>query len=160
ELGLPELGDWNRVRREVLSKLTDSEEAVPAKKIKSEIPRKILGASRAGLEGLRRVAFTRWTSPTTPHSDFLEAKSPAEPFDLSAFARTVLSAAKASPTGRFGPNKAFINHVWRYLGAEPNFPRLDLPEFKRRLVEANAARLLSLSRADMAPDLPTEDVRE
>jgi hypothetical protein len=70
-----------------------------------------------------------------------------------------LAAARACPTGRFGDNKVFINHLCRYLQNEPGFPRLALEEFKRRLTEANAARLLVLSRADMAPDLPQDDVR-
>lgn len=74
---------------------------------------------------------------------------PVEPFDLPVFANTVLRLARDSrPEDRFHDNKVFIAPLWRACQGEPAFPRLTLPEFKRRLVEANARHLLHLSRAD------------
>ena len=90
--------------------------------------------------------------------------SRAEPvgaeFDLPAFAQTVKAAVRDCPTGRFGDNKVFISHVWRRLRDEPGFPAMDLPAFKQRLTEANNARLLTLSRADLVQVMDPTDVRE
>jgi hypothetical protein len=83
-----------------------------------------------------------------------------EEFDLAAFARTVQAAARDCPTGRFGDNKVFINHVWRRLSEEPRFAGMNLNEFKRRLTEANTANMLTLSRADLVSVMDPEDVRE
>ena len=70
------------------------------------------------------------------------------------------AAAHDCPTGRFGDNKVFINHVWRWLRDEPSVPAMDLPAFKERLTEANRARLLTLSRADLPHIMDATDVRE
>jgi len=79
--------------------------------------------------------------------------------DLSAFAARVLEAAKSSPTGHFGANKVFISHVWRLLRDDPAVSTMSLDEFKKRLAEANQARLLDLSRADLVEAMDPEDVR-
>ncbi len=69
---------------------------------------------------------------------------PHEPFDLAAFAATVQALAAGSPPeDRFHDNKVFIAALWRASQREPNFPRLSLPEFKQRLVEANSQNLLA-----------------
>ena len=95
----------------------------------------------AGLAGRRATAATAATQPEPP---------PAEPFDLTAFAATVRAlAASSPPEDRFHDNKVFIAALWRASQREPNFPRLSLPEFKERLVEANSQNLLHLSRADL-----------
>ena len=80
--------------------------------------------------------------------------------DLGSFAERVVSAARSSPTGRFGDNKVFIAHVWRGLRHDPAIGLMDLPSFKQRLAEASHARLLDLSRADLVEAMNTEDVRE
>jgi hypothetical protein len=78
------------------------------------------------------------------------AAPPPEPFDLAAFAATVRALAGTSPPqDRFHDNKVYIAALWRESQREPNFPRLALPEFKQRLVEANSQGLLHLSRADL-----------
>ena len=86
-----------------------------------------------------------------PTADAPQPESPpAEPFDLPAFAATVRAlAASSPPEDRFHDNKVFIAALWRATQREPNFPRLSLPEFKQRLVEANSQNLLHLSRADL-----------
>lgn len=54
----------------------------------------------------------------------------------------------------------FISALWRASQREPNFPRLTLPEFKQRLVEANAQHLLHLSRADLVQAMDPQSVAE
>ena len=81
------------------------------------------------------------------------------PFDLGGFARDVHQVAHDCPTGRFGASRVFIAHVWRALRARPQYERLGLDAFKRRLVEANQARLLDLGRADLVEAMDPEDVR-
>ena len=70
------------------------------------------------------------------------------------------SAARDCPTGRFGDNKVFIAHVWRAIEAEPLFQAMNLAAFKERLAEANNARLLNLSRADLVQAMDPDDVRQ
>jgi hypothetical protein len=86
--------------------------------------------------------------------------SAARPFDLTEFARRVVSAARSVPTGRFGENKVFIAHVWRALRGAPDLDGWAFPEFAQKLIEANHARLLDLSRADLVEAMDPEDVRE
>jgi hypothetical protein len=43
---------------------------------------------------------------------------------------------------------------------EPSFPRLSLPEFKQRLIEANSQGLLHLSRADLVSAMDPQLVAE
>ena len=62
-------------------------------------------------------------------------------------------------TGKFGGNKVFISHVWQALRDDPAFAKMGVDEFKRRLAEANNARLLDLTRADMVEAMAPEDVR-
>jgi hypothetical protein len=87
--------------------------------------------------------------------------SPPEPFDLPAFAATVHALAAKSPADdRFHHNKVFIAPLWRATQDEPNFPRLSLPEFKQRLIEANSQDLLQLSRADLVSAMDPQLVAE
>jgi hypothetical protein len=86
------------------------------------------------------------------------APSPV-PFDLHRFAEKTLAAARSCTTGRFGTDKVFIIHVWQALQKALMFPEMNLAEFKRRLAEANNARLLDLSRADLVSAMDPDDVR-
>ncbi len=97
--------------------------------------------------------------PRKPTPETIRLFPTPEPLDLATFARRVLEAARNSPTGRFGDNKVFISHVWRNLQDDPAFAEMALPTFKQRLAEANNARLLDLSRADLVEAMDPEDVR-
>lgn len=89
------------------------------------------------------------------------AAVPDEPFDLPAFAHTVLALARVSPPAdRFHGFKVFIAPLWRASQREPAFPRLSLDQFKTRLIEANADGLLQLSRADLVPAMDPRLVAE
>jgi len=110
------------------------------------------GLMAANAGAVRDKIVRDWLSEASPSispREQTEAHS-AEPFDLPAFAGTVRAlAAKSQPQDRFHDNKVFISALWRISQEEPHFPRLSLPEFKQRLVEANSQSLLPLSRADL-----------
>jgi hypothetical protein len=54
----------------------------------------------------------------------------------------------------------FIAALWRASQREPNFPRISLSEFKRRLIEANTKDLLHLSRADLVQAMDSQLVAD
>ena len=70
------------------------------------------------------------------------------------------SAARVCTTGRFGDSKVFIAHVWKSLQSDPAFGTMDVAAFRKRLAEANNARLLDLSRADLVQAMDPDDVRQ
>ena len=70
----------------------------------------------------------------------------------------MIEAARSSPTGRFGDDKVFVVHVFRILSDDPAFAAMGLDGFKQRLAEANNARRLDLSRADMVEAMDPNDV--
>ncbi len=174
KIGLPETTLFKQARATILSKLIGSEERLNSKDLNKKLPRVLLGTKQGGMAGLRAAALQGWADggaapsatrlrdyePEAPATETaVEEPSPAE-FDLPAFARTVKAAAHDCPTGRFGDNKVFIGHVWRRLRDEPGVPTMDLPAFKERLTEANNARLLTLSRADLVEVMNPADVQE
>ena len=118
---------------------------------------------------LRLAAVRRWVDgrPVGPGQRPAAAapvpsSSPAvaaKPLPLEEFARRVVLAARACPTGWFGNNKVFIAHVWRALQDDPAFRGMDIVAFKKHLTEANQSRLLNLSRADLVEAMDPEDVR-
>jgi hypothetical protein len=95
-----------------------------------------------------------------PQSSPVSSSAARSPVDLRTFAEQVKSAARDCRTGRFGENKVFIAHVWKALQVDPAFRSMELPAFKEHLAEANNARLLDLSRADLVQAMDPDDVRE
>jgi hypothetical protein len=171
ELGFPEETTVDAVKARVLCKLLGTDERLPMKEIQKQLPRVAVGARNSKPDALRDAMLQRWADPTGTAAPAppLAAQPDAEPesepeqlerFDLPAFARTVQAAARTSPSGRFGENKVFINHVWRHLQHEPGLPHFDLSGFKNRLTEANHAGLLHLSRADLVQVMDQADVQE
>ncbi|MFP2925839.1 hypothetical protein ACLESO_11590, partial [Pyxidicoccus sp. 3LG] len=81
----------------------------------------------------------------------------AGPHDsVASFAERVLAVARGLPTGRFGDNKVFISHVWKAL--QPEWTSREA--FDVALLEANRARHLSLTRADLVSAMDPRDVAE
>jgi hypothetical protein len=129
-----------------------------------------VGARRDDPRELRDAVLRGWIdqqesepagSASAGSSSELPSPPPAPPLaDLRAFAEHVKSAARDCQTGRFGDNKVFIAYVWKALQADPAFPKMELAVFKGRLAEANNARLLDLSRADLVQAMDPADVRE
>jgi hypothetical protein len=155
ELGYPGHARLKDLLPHLLGKAIGSDEPLDAKSAGKVVPRVLLDAPKSGMEGLRAVALAGLTV-----ADAREPVADPEPFDLEAFANTVKAVARTSPTGWFGDNKVFINHVWRQVENEPRFAPLGPDGFKERLAEANRENLLTLSRADLVQVMNPADVRE
>jgi hypothetical protein len=136
--------------------------ADPKKEATKLLARKV-GARQSDKDELRLAALRQWIdgAPTAPAPAPAPAPAiPPAPFDLDAFARRVLDAARSTRTGRFGDDKVFVSHVFQALRADPRFAAMGLDVFKQRLAEANNARRLDLSRADMVEAMDPEDVAQ
>ena len=126
---------------------------------------KRLKVSRVSPGAFRQAALRDWVRQQTP----VEGESPAStpsvggtgrlPEHPALFAAAVVAAAHRSPTGRFGEKKVFIAHVWRGLLAAGQAAPDEENSFKRRLIRANTAGQLHLSRADLAGAHDPGDVR-
>jgi hypothetical protein len=159
QLGFPDVISLKDLKDLALSQLLGESEALDSKQLAKQLPRILLGASRGGLDALRETVLCGWADSSRETAPEAPVPAPAE-FDIQTFAASVKAAARDCPAGWFGDNKVFISHVWRRLGDEPGFPRLDLPEFKDKLVEANANSMLRLSRADLVQIMDPTDVAE
>lgn len=73
----------------------------------------------------------------------------AQPGDEHSLIAAVLSAARHAREGVFGDRKVFISSVWHALRAMPPWSRLELEDFKARLVSAHRRHELELARADL-----------
>jgi hypothetical protein len=168
ELGFPDQTSLEGVKNLVLNRMLRTSERLSREQLERQLPRLLLGATKSGIGGLRDLVMRRWATDASDSVPSLvggqdhRVASPLAPveFDLAGFANTVKVAARDCPTGRFGDNKVFINHVWRHLAGEPGVSGLDLDTFKQKLVEANRTNLLTLSRADLVSVMNTEDVQE
>lgn len=155
------------IARELGQHVERGPKADPKKEVAKLLAREV-GARQAGKDELRLAALRRWVDEAPVESGSPGPVSvpqpepvpvPLEPLDLPAFAQRVVEAARASRTGRFGDDKVFVAHVWRSLQDDAVIGPLGLDAFKRRLAEANNARLLDLSRADMVEAMDSDDVR-
>ena len=159
ELGFSDETTLNGLLCVVLSRLVGSERLTKDKLVK-QLPLFETGLTAASADAARSKVVRDWLGGTPPRPQPLEM-APKEPFDLAAFAATVEALAKRStPDDRFHDNKVFIAALWRASQSEPNFPRLSLPEFKQRLVDANSQDLLHLSRADLVQEMDPKSVAE
>lgn len=152
--------------------------ADPGKEVTKLLAREV-GARQAGKDELRLASIRHWVdgdsdeavSPLPEPSAStltapLQGPTPAHPeeggvstpFELAEFARRVVEAARSSPTGRFGTDQVFVGQVWTTLSDDPEFAALGPDGFKQRLAEANNARLLNLSRADMVEAMDQKEV--
>jgi hypothetical protein len=126
------------------------------KKVLDRLVSRQVGARRDNEKEVRDALLRRWISGSVDRPD---RRPPASPFELAGFVQKVRGAAEDCSSGRFGDNKVFIIHVWRALQNDADFRGMDLPAFKRHLAEANNARLLDLSRADLVQAMDPDDVR-
>jgi hypothetical protein len=141
----------------LLGKLLESGATDPGRAVE-QLAARAAGATRVDAEALRLAALRGWllpagTEPPPTPTPTAEA-TPTDP--IATFAQRVLTVARSSPTGRFGHNKVFISHVWRALRPEVGSREL----FDARLLEANRARHLSLTRADLVTAMDPTDVAE
>jgi hypothetical protein len=141
---------------------------VDLKKATTRLLAQRIGARRDDPKELRDAVVRGWidreeTGPaaTEPQEGIPGLRfSDLPPFDLHSFADHVKLAARNCSTGRFGDNKVFIAHVWKAVQGDPAYQTMDLNFFKERLTEANNARLLDLSRADLVQAMDPDEVRE
>lgn len=128
-----------------------------AKQLQARLSAQAAGARSTATDELRLAVLRQWLDAAPPSETPAPPTPPvAAPFDLAAFARHALEAARAAPSGRFGERKVFINHAWRQLQAVS--PGMTEGEFKQHLTEANQAGLLTLSRADLVEAMDPGDV--
>lgn len=163
QVGHPEETTLAGLLRAVLSRAVGAGGRLTKAQLLRQVPLYDTGLPSGTAAAVRRKLVADWlTAGGAAVPAAADAPAAAEePFDLPAFAHTVLTLARVSPPAdRFHDTKVFIAPLWRSSQREPNFPRLTLPQFKRKLVEANREGLLHLSRADlvqaMDPRLVTE----
>lgn len=149
----------------------------------------LLAANREGLLDLRRADATAEMDPTAlQRSEILDmgatfhfildpalrSRSRSRPADAAAdlspnqFAGIVTAelpyvvaeaGSGGKPRSRFG-RKVFISALWQQLKTHPRFEGMTLAEFKRRLIEAHRAQLLTLARADFVAAMDSRAVAE
>ncbi|MBJ6765512.1 hypothetical protein JGU66_32565 [Myxococcaceae bacterium JPH2] len=157
------------VQAHLLSSLLELEVAQPRRALE-QLAARAAGAARADAEALRLALLRGWLMadatesaprPDAPPDEEAEPAvpepGPVAPASMgTSFAEHLLTVARALPTGRYGDNKVFISHVWRAL--QPEWPNREA--FDEALLEANRARQLSLSRADLVSAMDPTDVAE
>jgi hypothetical protein len=99
---------------------------------------------------LRQDLVRRW----------LCGEEPTASFDLAVFGGAVREAAARSVDGTFGPRKVFIASVWSAVRDHPVARGMSLDDFKRQLLAAHRAGLVTLARADLAGAMNPDAIRE
>ncbi len=120
---------------------------------------KRLQTAQPGAGAFRQAALRAWLQGGPSEKPAPVPPQGGLPEDLPSFATRVRAAATGCPTGRFGDNKVFISHVWNALVSGGSAAAGQERAFKERLVRANTAGLLRLSRADLAGAHDAADVR-
>lgn len=160
ELGFPEETTLDGLLRAVLCRLVGAASRLTRADLVKQLPLFETGLKRVNADDVRRKLVRDWLTQTAA-TNVPDELRPPESFDLAAFALTVRALAARSPAeDRFHDNKVFIAALWRASQREPNLPRLTLPQFKQRLLEANAQHLLHLSRADLVQAMDPRAVAE
>lgn len=157
----------NTVTLVILADLCDAAPTGSPATLVKRLAARLVGAPRVGTQMLRigilRTAWDRANAeaevpcPPEPAAAPI-ATVPPPPDDLATFAATVDRIARASTTGRFGDDRVFISHIWRQFTSSQTDRSSSLDGFKRRLVEAHRAGLLTLSKADLPAVLDPKDV--
>jgi hypothetical protein len=160
-MGAKEKVTLETVQAAMFRRESGDEAPLPPKRALDRLLARRLKAGRDDAKELRDAVLRIWLDHDLGRQSQASVTSESAPaaVDLREFSRKVLAAARACPTGRYGENKIFIVHVWRSLQGDPDLQGTDLAVFKQRLAEANNARLLDLSRADLVQAMDPEDVR-
>jgi hypothetical protein len=161
--------DLKALKTALLNRELGDGRATDFKKAANQLLARRLGARRDDSKELRDAVLRGWIDrdpalraggEQTRKSLPIPPVSPLPAFDLATFAERVKAAAGGCVTGRYGDNKVFIAHVWKVFQSDPLFQNMDLAAFKHYLAEANNARLLDLSRADLVQAMNPDDVRQ
>ncbi len=155
------------VKMALFNRALGNGQAPDFKKAATRLLAQRLGIGRDDPRELRAAVVRRWIDQENTQAEASSARQQAvhsgstvPPLDLPAFAQHVKTAARECITGRFGGNKVFIAHVWKAVQNDPAFQAMGQAAFKERLAEANNARLLNLSRADLVQAMDPDDVRQ
>lgn len=159
-LGYPDVADFDQLKANVLSREAGAVPPLPVKDVKSVAPRLLLGSKKRGVDGYRAVVLNGTFEDNAAFSPEPDSTDKPIPDALTAFADRVLAAARTCPTGWSGEDFVFISHVWSQLRDDPEFHALGLNGFKAKLIAANRARLLTLSRADLVQAMDPADIHE
>ncbi|MEO1146749.1 MAG: hypothetical protein AAFY26_14275 [Cyanobacteria bacterium J06638_22] len=165
--------DQGAVMGVLLNEVLQTAKPLPWKQALSQVVAKVANARRTTPDELRLAILrqalidTPETSTSDSHSDSLslpsetiDSNDSSSPPSLSdtEFAEMTLQAAKGTKDGRLGDNKVFISKVWETLRQQHPHIMSSLDAFKQRLVTVNQQQLVTLSRADLAYALDSEDV--
>ncbi|ATB34186.1 hypothetical protein [Melittangium boletus] len=146
--------DLSSVKAHLLGKMLELEVRDPHQAME-QLAARAAGAPRVDVEAVRLATLRSWLL-ASPEAE-TPAPTPTPAPSEAAFADQVLTVARALPAERrFGPDKVFIAHVWRAL--QPTWRHRE--SFDAALIEANRARHLSLSRADLVSVMDPTDVAE
>jgi hypothetical protein len=113
---------------------------------------------------LRDALVRRWLGGTGVGANGTRIGAPAATpaqadAALAALAAAVHAAAAAAESRAvFDERNVYISAVWRALRGRPPVDRLDLDGFKRALVAAHRAGLVSLARADLVAVMDPAEV--
>ena len=151
-VGFPGCRTFDELAAAAVSREVGERQPPTAKEFKTQRVRMLLGTRSERVGDLRAKALAAAFGPAEP--------PPPAALDLPEFARRVVAAARACPTGRFDGDKVFISHVWRHLAPDADVRGLGLGGFKSRLAQANQQRLLDLLPADLIQAFDAADVRE
>lgn len=157
ELGFADCVTLKEVLTRTLIRAADVTSPKDPKKLKDLVARKLLGLSTASQNELPHALIRAWAAGISVPAP--KPEPAADALDLPAFAAAVLAAARGCKTGRYGADTVFVNHVHRAYAAAGH-PELSLAAFKDRLLDANAAGLLQLARADEPTRADADDVRD
>lgn len=121
-----------------------------------QLAAKQVGAPRVELKALRVALIQVWLAGREPGAQpaaeptTSARRDPAPSLEVQApsLIDAVRHIARDARDGVFGDRKVFISTVWDTLRATPAWARLELDEFKARLVSAHRQRELELARAD------------
>jgi hypothetical protein len=125
-----------------------------------QLAAKLIGAPRVERKALCVALIQAWLTGREPGAQPAEdptsdaGREPAQRLEVRevqapSLIDAVRSAARAARDGVFGDRKVFISSVWHVLRSTPAWAKLDLDEFKARLVSAHRHRELELARADL-----------
>ncbi len=165
-LGYPESADFDHLKANVLSREAGAVPPLPVGDVKSVAPRLLLGSKKRGVDGYRAVVLNATFEDQgashfkpVPEAKPVPADKPV-PVELKTFVKHLTDAAGRSPTGWFGDDLVFISHVWKHVRNSAEFQTLDFVDFQGKLIAANRAQLLTLSRADLVQAMDSTDIKE
>jgi hypothetical protein len=162
QMGLPDVRGWDDVVRHFIGKKLDVElPPMSPGSLNTQVPRLVFKtATNPKPDQLRARALASWASTPVGGADAVADAIPTlrlaaeQAGTLGSFAKEVHAIAASTADGRFGTNKMFIARLWDHWPGD----RPPLEQFKRMLVEAHRADLLTLSRADLISAMDPGDV--